>query len=168
MQLHEFICKTRITEGDDKLHIRETYCSSFFNVESDEYKVAIETKYNFSDGFCYSGYLWDYLSSPVQIGVKYLVSEVKKLKEIYVLWDIHSCERIFIENYWKFEKDDILLLDGNILTEALHLLPEDIYIFDSSYTWTMILTHEYLKDERYCLKMIRAATGTIGCNKTPK
>jgi len=153
MELHEFTKKIHFFEGNEKNQIRAAYCSSFFNVNSDGFKTAIEKKQKFSDGFCYVGYLWDYPVNPAQIEISYLVSEVRKRKDIYVLWDIHSCERILIENYWKFGKDDVLLLDGNTLTESLHLLPEDIYIFDSSYTWTMILTHEYFGDVRYCLEM---------------
>lgn len=152
MELFELKEKISIVKGDEKHYIREMYCSSFFNISSPEYEAAIEKMHKYSDGFCYNGYLWDYLSAPVQIELDYLTTKIKHLNDIYVLWDIHSCERIFIENYWKFGKDDILLLDGNTLMESLHLLPEDLYIFDSSYMWTIILTHEYSEDRRYCLE----------------
>jgi len=152
MELFEFKKNLSITKEVEKHRIREMYCSLFFNISSAEYKTAIEKRHKYSDGLCYNGYMWDYLSAPAQIELDYLSAKVKSLKNIYVLWDLHTCERIFIKNYWKFNKDDILLLDGDTLIKALHLLPEDIYIFDSSYTWTLILTHEYLENQRYCLE----------------
>ncbi len=38
------------------------------------------------------------------------------------------------------------------LLEGKEFLPEDIYIFDSSLTWTLIKTHEEINGKRYCLK----------------
>lgn len=35
----------------------------------------------------------------------------------------------------------------------LTYLPEDIYIFDKSFKWTIILTHEEVEGERYCFKV---------------
>ena len=154
MELFEFKQNVSVIKEDEMRRIREMYCSSFFNTSSTDYKTAIERMQNYSDGFCYTGYLWDYLSTPIQIELDYLFAKVRNYKDIYVLWDIHSCERIFIEEYWKFGKEDVLLLDGNTLVEALHLLPDGIYIFDSSYKWTAILTHEYLENRRYCLESL--------------
>ena len=146
-----------IVETNKWIQIRDKYCSAFCKIECDRYKEAIVKRHEYSDGLCYNGYLWDYLCTPVQVEEHTLISKIQELKDIYVLWDIHSAERIFIEDYWKFGKDAVLLLDGNTLIEMLHILPEDIYIFDSSYTWTMILTHEYIEDKRYCLNMVNSS-----------
>jgi hypothetical protein len=72
---------------------------------------------------------------------------------VYVFWDIHTKERIFIENYWKFDKWAVLHLNSQLLFENLEYLLEDIYIFDDSLSWTLILTHEYVNDRRFCLKV---------------
>jgi len=128
MELQELNERAFVIEKDARNHIRDMYCSSFLNVESDGYREAIEKRHEYADGFYYDGYLWDYLSNPVQVEENYLIEKIRAMKDVYVLWDIHSSERICMENYWNFNKDDILLLDGNTLVEALNLLPEDIYI----------------------------------------
>ena len=141
-----------IIEGEKQEKIRGTYCSSFAKVDDDGYRRNIDTRHKYSDGYCYNGYLWDYLIDPIVSDERSLMAAIKELKSIYVLWDIHSHEKIFIKDYWKFGKECILLLDSSMLIQYLHLLPEDIYIFDESYTWTIIFTHEYIDDDRYCLK----------------
>ena len=67
------------------------------------------------------------------------------------MWDIHSAERIFIPNYWKYPKECILYVE--MWSEDMYKeLPEDIYIFDDTFTWSAIYTHEIdLNDAPYCL-----------------
>ena len=151
MSITDLIKNVAIISGEEQLKLRDAYCSSFANTKSDGYKKNIATYHNYSDDYCYNGYIWEHLANPMLAEERSLMKIIQKLKKIYVLWDIHSCERILVEDYWKFEKETILLLDGDMLIKSLHLLPEDIYIFDDKYTWTMILTHEYIGDERYCL-----------------
>lgn len=66
--------------------------------------------------------------------------------------DIHSCERIFADEYWKFGKDAVLKINFETLIKGEIYLPEDIYIFDENLTWTLIKTHENIKGKCYCLK----------------
>ena len=67
------------------------------------------------------------------------------------MWDMHSCEKIWIPDYWKFPKTKILCTDA--WTESLkYKLPEDVYVFDDTFSWSVIFTHETNeKEERYCL-----------------
>lgn len=83
-----------------------------------------------------------------------LCEELLNKKEVLVLWDIHSCDRIFIENYWKFPKDKVIMVDAKWLIDGLEYLPEDIYIFDYNFSWTYIITHEYDDERRICMKVI--------------
>jgi len=69
------------------------------------------------------------------------------------MWDIHTKERIFIKDYWKFKKKAVLKMKANLLFEGEIHLPEDIYIFDDSFNWTIAKTHEDIDGERYCLTM---------------
>lgn len=82
--------------------------------------------------------------------------EVVVVTRVFVFWDIHSCERILIEDYWKFDKDSVIEIDFNVLLEGETYLPEDFYIFDKNMTWTLIKTHEDINGHCYCLK-----SGTI-------
>ena len=68
-----------------------------------------------------------------------------------MFWDIHSCERILIKDYWRFEKDAVLQMSMNLLLENEMYLPEDIYIVDKDFSWTMVKTHEDIDGKRYCL-----------------
>ena len=133
--------------------LRDEYIKSFIDTSSSYYKEDIEQKTLFSDGFCYIGYLWDCLLKPTIIS-EYKANHFLEDKGIvYIMWDIHSSERIFIDDYWKFPKNQILCTDEKI--ESLKSdLPEDIYVFDDTFSWTVVFTHEYNdKDRRYCLFM---------------
>ena len=67
------------------------------------------------------------------------------------MWDIHSCDRIFIPDYWKFPKNAVLFADAWKDTFRREL-PEDIYVFDDTLSWSVIFTHETdEKAESYCL-----------------
>lgn len=61
---------------------------------------------------------------------------------VCVLWDLHSEQEIFIGDYWKFPRGAVLELAYPDLMAGLEYLPEDIYVFDRHYTWSLILTHE--------------------------
>ena len=131
--------------------LRREYIKTFINTTSSYYVKNIEQKMMFSDGLCYTGYLWDCLLN-AQIISEYQADQLlQKKQKIFIMWDIHSCDRIFIPNYWKFPKSNILSVD--IWSKSLKIeLPEDIYVFDDTFSWSVIYTHETdAKDERYCL-----------------
>jgi hypothetical protein len=152
MDLQDFKQSVTILSIDKSNKTRDKYVKKFVNVNKEHYKMYVEKYHQFVDGNCYIGYLWDCLKEPNVItfeGFKDLLNDKDK---IYVFWDIHSKERILIEDYWKFDKRVVLCIDSKIFFEGLDFLPEDIYIFDENMNWTLILTHEYLNSERYCLK----------------
>lgn len=45
-------------------------------------------------------------------------------------------------NYWKYPKDSTILIDKNEFIDKFPTFPEDIYIFDETLSWTVVLTHE--------------------------
>lgn len=131
--------------------LRNKFICSFINTKTSYYNENIKIMKEFSDGYCYIGYLWDCLLNP-QIVLEYEADQLLKEKQnLYIMWDIHSCERIFIPNYWKFPKLNIL--SNDIWNEHLKLeLPEDIYIFDDTFNWCIVYTHEIDENNnRYCL-----------------
>lgn len=131
--------------------LRREYIKTFINTTSSYYVKNIEQKMMFSDGLCYTGYLWDCLLN-AQIISEYQADQLlQKKQKIFIMWDIHSCDRIFIPNYWKFPKSNILSVD--IWSKSLKIeLPEDIYVFDDTFNWSIIYTHETdSKERRYCL-----------------
>lgn len=131
--------------------LRCEYIKNFINTSSLYYKENIERKTLFSDGLCYTGYLWDCLLKPTVISECKANQFLQGKRRMFIMWDIHSCERILIPNYWKFPKTKIISTDAGI-ESFKHDLPEDVYIFDDTFSWSVIYTHETdEKGDRYCL-----------------
>lgn len=131
--------------------LRCKYIKEFVNTASSYYKENIERTTMFKDGSCYTGYLWDCFLNPSVISESEADRILGEKRKIYIMWDIHSCERIFIPDYWKFPKAKLLCADT--WTETVKGdLPEDIYIFDDTFSWSVVYTHETdEKNNRYCL-----------------
>ncbi len=131
--------------------IRKKYIHSFVNTKSVYYKKHVRKKKRYCDGLCYDGYLWDCLSCSQSISEEEARNTLFRKNEILIMWDIHSCEKIWIPHYWRYPKTAVLQLD--IWNSDLEItFPEDIYCFDSSYSWSIILTHETDQDnKRWCM-----------------
>lgn len=138
---------------NDADKIRQTFIEKFVNRETQTFKK-ISKRRLCSDGYCYTGYLWDTLKSVRVCSEKFVESGLEKLSRFYILWDIHSKDFIFIEDYWKYPKEAVLSLNFGEFIKIKKDLPEDIYIFDGTFNSGYVLTHEYLKkDKRYCLEI---------------
>ncbi len=127
---------------DSEHSLRSKYIEAFVDTSCEWYKDRIATTREFSDGVCYTGYLWECLINPTYISLFDVVSYRDRLGEVLVFWDIHSSQRIFVKDYWKFGKDTMLRLEFGTLVDNLEFFPEDIYIFDDSISWSLVLTHE--------------------------
>lgn len=152
MTLDKFKKAIEIIPENEAQKLRQHYIDTFINVDKEYYKKYIEIRHNYSDGLCYTGYLWDCLNDVSVIDIESIKEIVPMLNEVFVFWDVHTKENIFIEDYWKFGKEDVLKLDLELLIMNIQFLPEDIYIFNEDLTWTIILTHEYFEGKRWCLK----------------
>jgi len=130
---------------------RKKYIEVFINTKHEWYKEHMRL-HKFSDGYCYIGYLWEFLKNPILIKESDIAEVAQRGGEVYVFWDINSCDRILIKDYWKFDKDTMLKVNFQALLEGKKYLPEDIYIFDEDFSWTLISTHEDVDGDRYCLK----------------
>ena len=131
--------------------LRGNYIRNFVDTDSTYYKENIEQKTMFSDGLCYTGYLWDCLLKPSIILENKAEQILQEKRKIFIMWDIHSCDRILVPDYWKFPKTKVLYADAWAETFKDDL-PEDIYVFDGTFSWSVIYTHETdLKNNRYCL-----------------
>lgn len=151
MLLEDFKRHIEVLPEEVSNALRALYIEHFIDANKEGYNKCIAQRELFSDGYCYTGYLWDYLLEYNKITFRTLIEELLNKKMLLVLWDIHSCEKIFIENYWKFQKDRILKVDARWIKEGIEHLPEDIYIFDYNFSWTYILTHEDDGKRRICL-----------------
>ena len=151
-----------ILDSTESNAIRSNYINKFIKTSSCYYKENIEQTVLFSDGLCYVGYLWDCFLNPIVIS-EYKADQLLKGKNgIYIMWDIHSCERILTPDYWKFPKSAVLYTDtwSEIPKDDL---PEDVYVFDATFRWSIIYTHETdEKDTRFCLCVDNSTTNFFG------
>jgi hypothetical protein len=154
MKFEEFSRLIDIIEGKRANELREKYISHFINNNSDIYKMNIYEKKKCSDGFYYSGYLWETFMSAKEIDENALLEELKqKINKLYILWDLHSKDKIEIRNYWRFPREAVLHGMTKDIVLGLEYLPEDIYIFNETFEWSLILTHESTIDDiRLCYK----------------
>jgi hypothetical protein len=155
MTFQDFKKLVKVQNIDDSLSFREEYIVNFIDVETKYYKKWIEVYRRFSDGYCYIGYLWDslYRNQYKKITLSEILLFENTLKDVLVMWDVNSEENIYKKNYWNFFKRDVIVVEFSLLMSNLTYLPEDIYIFDKSFKWTIILTHEEVEGERYCFKV---------------
>ena len=116
-----------LLQEDDAKKLRSLYLRTFVDVQSAYYQSHISKAELFRDGLCYRGYLWDCLHHPRVIPEESALQMICREKPVYVMWDIHSCEKVPIPDYWKYPKDAVLCIDPNTLSELLPKLPEDVY-----------------------------------------
>ena len=121
---------------------RQRYIDKYINTQSRYYPEYIETLYKFSDGLCYTGYLWDFLKSPIHIHEDQIEKYRSKLKQVLIFWDNNSKDRIYIKDYWKFGKKTMVRVDYNLFLDHAHFFPEDVYLTDETLQWTIVFTHE--------------------------
>jgi hypothetical protein len=139
----QFKQKVRILAARQAAIARKKFIQTFLDTTTDFFRQNIRRKRRFSDGYCYQGYLWDCLAEYSRMPFKTILRRLLRYKNVYVFWDIHSRDRILIKNCWLFPKQAVLEVPTEILAANLVFLPEDIYIFDDSFNWALILTHEY-------------------------
>lgn len=132
--------------------LRKKYIECFIDTNLDYYFERIQKKIMCSDGMCYTGYLWDCLKNKFLMSEKECFRYIKNTGKIYVFWDIHSQDRIFIPNYWKYPKEAVLEMQCKEFLENINNFPEDIYVVDETFEWSVVFTHETnIQQERYCL-----------------
>lgn len=135
-------------QSDD---LRYKYIQNFVDFASNYYIEKIQRTEEFRDGQCYIGYLWDCLINSSIISESEAAQVLQEKKSVFIMWDIHSCERILIPHYWKYPKSRILYTDK--WSDVLRVdLPEDLYLFDDTFRWSVIYTHETDgKGNMYCI-----------------
>ena len=142
----------KIIIGSKAENLRKKYVECFVDTNLDYYSERIKRKIMCSDGMCYTGYLWDCLKNKFLMSEKECLRYIENTEIIFVFWDIHSQDRIFIPNYWKYPKDAIVEMQYKELLENINTFPEDIYVVDETFEWSVVFTHETNgHQERYCL-----------------
>lgn len=144
-----------VIEGKDYSMIKELFIEQFVDRESSYYIERIQNKHRFSDGLFQTGYLWDCLKEYNKKTEKYCIDILSRKSEFYVAWDALSSEHIQIPNYYQYPRESCVKLSFQEFSKKSTTFPEDIYFFDDSFDWCVVMTHEDDGKRRYCL--------SIGC-----
>ena len=139
-----------ILASDQSALLRQAYLDAFVDTHCDHYAKYIVTTRSFSDGEHYEGYIWDCLRQPKRIAFKRLTDAVARFDEVFVFADDHSRDRVVGAPLWPYAPLSVARFQPNGLLKCLSTLPEDIYVFDSSVSWTLVLTHEHDRNRRIC------------------
>jgi len=142
--------QTQILSPEDSAFWRQAYLDAFVDTTKEYYQRYIASPRQFSDGVHYTGYIWDCLRSPSRITIQRFQHEVVTHPEVFVMADDHSRDRIPGAPLWPYPPYSIARFEPQHLLESLASLPEDIYVFDSSVSWTLVLTHEDDGRRRIC------------------
>lgn len=131
-----------VLSSKDSIRIREKYITTFVDTSKEYFLKYIKNICHFKDGARYTGYLWDCFKFVELKNKEFCQSFLRKKEFFYVFWDLHLVENITIDNYWKYPIDSVLCTNITELEKQRNELPEDLYLFDDSFTWTIAYTHE--------------------------
>jgi len=148
MPLHDI--QAEVLSQEDSNIWREAYLEAFVDTASEHYRRFIASPRQFSGGTHYEGYLWDCLRSPARITIQRFQLEVVRHPEVFVMADDHSRDRIPGALLWPYRPYSVARFATGSLLAALDALPEDLYVFDPSVSWTLVLTHEEDGRRRIC------------------
>lgn len=140
----------QILSPEDSAFWRQAYLDAFVDTSTEHYQRYIASPRQFSDGVHYEGYLWDCVRSRSRITVQRFRHELACHPEVLVMADDHSRDRIPGAPLWPYAPGSVARFQPQVLLASLDALPEDIYVFDSSLSWTLVLTHSHDDRRRLC------------------
>jgi hypothetical protein len=124
---------------------RAKFVDTFIDKENEYYNSNIA---NPIQEQCYSGYLWEVFINKEVKDEACLVNYIQALDKVNVIWD----NNLFVREYARFPKNSLIEMSGNEFLEIIPTFPEDIYVFDDTYSWAISFTHESnLDNSRFCL-----------------
>ncbi|WP_145076639.1 hypothetical protein [Aureliella helgolandensis] len=139
-----------ILATDESALLRQAYVDAFVDTKCDHYAKYIRAERTFSDGKRYEGYIWDCLRQPKRVTFKRFTDTIVRFDQVFVFADDHSRDRVIGSPLWPYAALSVARFHPDTLLKCLPQLPEDIYVFDSSVSWTLILTHEHDRKRRIC------------------
>lgn len=99
-----------------------------------------------------NNYFWENLKEYNRKSEYFCQEIIKTKKSIFVMWDTYDNFTILDVNYFKYPRKSLLKMSPDEFFLKKDSFPEDIYVFDDTFSWTVIFTHEeVLSKKRYCL-----------------
>ena len=115
----------------------------------------------------YNGYLWDCVANPQIIRPDIFFQELRGHGHIIVMADCHPTKRKQTEISFRLLSGEIFSANAIDLITIVNQLPEDLYFFDEEMQWTLIVTHEYVDDARWCIRAKCISTMEVSSNPGP-
>ena len=150
--------KNLITLSETKaLEKRKEFIEKFVNQSSNYFSIYIQDPFIYKKQGTYIGYLWDCLKEKVIIDYEKAMEFITKQDNIYIMWDINKYSKkrydYFNDKLMSvgFPIQTIIQTSGKDYLINEKTFPEDIYIYDNNFKWTIALTHEYFDNKRFCL-----------------
>lgn len=124
----------RVINEPESMTIRQMYIDTYIDASTNKFK-----KYN--DYLIPARFLWDMRKENLSFSTIHNVNVLKQVllhvnPDVYLMWD-HS-----LGIYGDLARNTIVDIKLKTLLNHLDILPKDLYIFDSSYEWTIMFTHE--------------------------
>lgn len=145
--LHANFLKERmaILGEEESQGIRKKFIDYFVNQSSGYFKKYISQSQDANQ--YYVGYLWDSLKEYKRALHKddLIFLDAFLENRVYVMCDLHSLGRLgnSPDLLPFFPSDRIGAAKLKDVISALAALPQDVYIFDDTFSWYLILTHEF-------------------------
>lgn len=140
--LDAFVAEAELLPARDADLVRATFVERF---------VPVDRRAHFSSSN-YTTYLWDHINREglrtIREGAVW--NEVQRDQPVFVMWDLHEPSRVAVPGYFQLPIGTVIRAPIGILKRGASFLPEDLYVFDDSYTWCTIRTHEGHGDRVSC------------------
>lgn len=128
--------------------IREKILNKFINENDSWYKEKVALKYEINGERKTAAYYWEGIISPQIINLAKAYSILEEKFSLLLMWD----DNLFTPKNLLYPNLSVISLSYKEFLENKINFPEDIYLFDSSFSWIICLTHETgLDDKEYCL-----------------
>lgn len=142
--------EVRILPAEESGSLRDAYLRAFVGTDCEHYRQYIGKQRQFTDGQHYTGYVWDCLRHAARITYETFCEKVLQHPHIFAFADDHSRDRVINAPLWPYPPYSVIALPSGVLLDLLPALPEDLYLFDASISWTLVLTHEDDDQQRIC------------------
>lgn len=140
-----FAAAARVLPLAEARTVRARFHETFLDTSSDFYRERNvgASIYHPSGKGNQLNHMWDCLRAYRRATWDEIKVAMANSREVLVMWDIMSPNPYATsEEAHPFEPDTVIACRPAVLEVGLHFLPEDLYIFDRTFQWAGILTHE--------------------------
>ena len=143
-ELEAFAAAVRVLSPKEGRAIRARFHEAFLDTASEHYRNGLAVFIAKPPGKGNQrGLLWKALRAYRRVTWDQIRTVMSRSREVFVLWDIENPNPYLPPDHLApFERDTVIACRPAYLEAAVHLLPDDLYVFDNSFTWAGVLTHE--------------------------